>query len=224
MFNNVVLNVSTIKPTVNHVNKGMSIPTDLLIDSGATAHMIANRGMFTQFSTEISYYQTGSGEILGSSGRGTICIDFDIDVKSPRLHLTDCVYAPDLHYNLISTPQLATKGVKTVLGAVGEPSELVYTGGTLAYADLTTHNTYVLRLRSLPTLNKMTNSVELWHQRLAHIEGQAICGCRGSRSRKLRVLLLRRRIIWAAQREGVLRIASQPYVISRTSICGRSPP
>ena len=104
MFNNIVLNVSTIKPTVNHVNKGISMLTDLLIDSGATAHMIANWGMFTQFSTEISYYQTGSSEILESSGRGTICIDFNIDGKSLRLHLTDCVCAPDLYYNLISTP------------------------------------------------------------------------------------------------------------------------
>ena len=39
-------------------------------------------------------------------------------------------------------------------------------------------------------------------------------GCRGSMLRKLQVLLLRHRIIWAAQWEGVLRIASQPYVIS----------
>ena len=31
-------------------------------------------------------------------------------------------------------------------------------------------------------------------------------------------------VIWAAQREGVLRIASQPYVISRSCICSRSPP
>ena len=59
--------------------------------------------MFTQFSTEIFYYQTKSDEILESFRRDTICIDFNINDKSLHLNLTDCIYALDLHYNLIST-------------------------------------------------------------------------------------------------------------------------
>ena len=56
MFNNVVLNMLMIKLTVNHVNKDISMSTDLLIDLEVTVHMIINWKMFTQFSTEIFYY------------------------------------------------------------------------------------------------------------------------------------------------------------------------
>ena len=56
MFNNVVLNVSTIKSTVNHVNKDISMLINLLIDSEVTVHMIVNQKIFTQFSTRIFYY------------------------------------------------------------------------------------------------------------------------------------------------------------------------
>ena len=47
MFNNIVLNILTIKLTVNHVNKDISMSTDLLIDSKVIMHMIANQRMFT---------------------------------------------------------------------------------------------------------------------------------------------------------------------------------
>ena len=161
MFNNIVLNVLTIKSTVNHINKDISMSIDLLIDLGVTVHMIVNQRMFTQFSTEIFYYQTRSGEILESSERDTICIDFDINDKSLHLNLTNCVYASDLHYNLISTSQLITKEVKIVLRAVKELLKLVYTSETLTYADLTTHNTYVLQVKHLLILNKITNLVKL---------------------------------------------------------------
>ena len=42
MFNNIVLNMSTIKLTVNHVNKDISMLINLLIDLRVTAHMIIN--------------------------------------------------------------------------------------------------------------------------------------------------------------------------------------
>ena len=144
MFNNIVLNVLMIKSTVNHINNNILMLTDLLTDSEVTMHIIMNQKIFTQFSTKIFYYQTESGEILESSERDTICIDFDIDNKSLHLNLINCVYTSDLHYNLISTSQLIIKEIKTVLEVVRESSKLVYTSKTLAYADLITHNIYVL--------------------------------------------------------------------------------
>ena len=56
MFNNIILNMSIIKLTVNHVNKDILMLTDLLIDLRVTVHIIVNWRMFTQFSTEIFYY------------------------------------------------------------------------------------------------------------------------------------------------------------------------
>ena len=42
MFNNIVLNMLTIKSTVNYINKDILMLTDLLIDSEVTVHMIVN--------------------------------------------------------------------------------------------------------------------------------------------------------------------------------------
>ena len=59
--------------------------------------------MFTQFSTEIFYYQTKLDEILKSFKRDTICINFNINNKSLYLNLINYIYALDLYYNLINT-------------------------------------------------------------------------------------------------------------------------
>ena len=64
---------------------------------------------------------------------------------------------------------MITKEIKIVLRAVKELLKLVYTNKILAYADLITHNIYVLQVKHLLTLNKMTNLVKLWHWQLAHI-------------------------------------------------------
>ena len=42
MFDNVVLNMSTIKSTVNYINKDILMSTDLLIDLRTIVHMIVN--------------------------------------------------------------------------------------------------------------------------------------------------------------------------------------
>ena len=47
MFNNIVLNVSTIKLTVNHINKDILMSMNLLVDSEVTTYMIVNWEKFT---------------------------------------------------------------------------------------------------------------------------------------------------------------------------------
>ena len=47
MFNNVILNVSIIKLTVNYINKDMLMLTNLLIDLRVTTHIIVNQRIFT---------------------------------------------------------------------------------------------------------------------------------------------------------------------------------
>ena len=54
MFNNIVLNMSIIKLTVNHINKDILMLIDLLIDLEVIIYMIINQKMFTQFNTKFS--------------------------------------------------------------------------------------------------------------------------------------------------------------------------
>ena len=72
-------NVSLSIMTFNWVTtRNLTKFREMLIDSGVTAHIILNHRMFTQYSAEISLYQTESGEILKSSETNTICIIFNL--------------------------------------------------------------------------------------------------------------------------------------------------
>ena len=42
MFNNIILNILTIKLTVNHINKDILMLINLLIDLEVTVHIIVN--------------------------------------------------------------------------------------------------------------------------------------------------------------------------------------
>ena len=62
---NIVLAVTTVNNMV--INRVFKIAlTSLILDSGATVHSVANKGMFTDFTGEISTYQTSSQSLSAS--------------------------------------------------------------------------------------------------------------------------------------------------------------
>ena len=174
---NVVLAVATINKVLT--DKRINDSTSLILNSEATAHLVANWEILLKFTSEISIYQTGSDQVLMSSDFIKIHVVLDVSTEIINtLTLTNCIYTPDLNYNLISTSQLAKKSVFTYLQASEKASELVYEDETLEYADIHLEQ-YVLRVKKklgLVTKKalKSTNEIKLWHARLDHIEYQNI--------------------------------------------------
>ena len=56
--------------------RGPKITHDLLIDSGATAHIVYNKTLFKKgtFRIEHNHLETGSGEVLSTEGRGSLLL------------------------------------------------------------------------------------------------------------------------------------------------------
>ena len=72
---------------------------DLLIDSGATAHIICNKDLLQEgtFRSENSCLETGSGEVLSTEGKGSLLVSLDNGNGGVTdLILTNVLFAPDL--------------------------------------------------------------------------------------------------------------------------------
>ena len=153
-------------------------PQSLLLDSGATSHILCNKDFFLEgtFRSEYNFLETGSGEVLPTEGTGSLLIPLDNGNGSQTdLILTDVLYSPRLKFNLISTIKLGKKGIATYLMADEQPAQLVHKGKVIGLAK-TIDNQYILETtvspigaRALTTTNSAESPIQIWHERLGHL-------------------------------------------------------
>ena len=162
----------------------------VIADSGTTQHLIANKDLIQNYYDDFSEYQTGSGEVLTSYGKGTLHLPLD----NGSLTLLDVWYAPDLGYNLVSTIELGKKGIEMWLQASDRPSEVWHDESVLGYMD-PVEGQYVFRLQgdSVSSSPTITNSaqmdtqakqmkpkqIELWHARMGHLAYTSLSTLKG---------------------------------------------
>lgn len=97
-------------------------PSPIIVDSGATIHMMHDREMFSTYengppSVANSVF-TASGQPLPVMGRGNVCLE-TFNVRSgvkQTLEITDVLHVPDLKENIISVAVLDKKGVEITTG------------------------------------------------------------------------------------------------------------
>ena len=168
-------NVSCVTQIVANKMFETGVTRKIIADSGTTQHLIANRDLIRDYYDDYSEYQTGSGEVLPSYGKGTLLLPLD----NGFLKLSNVWYAPDLGFNLISTIQLGEKGVEMWLRTTDQPSQILHDGAILGYAD-PIDGQYVFRLKDNPEPPAIVNSadtkraakpadIELWHSRMGHL-------------------------------------------------------
>ena len=168
-------NVSCVTQILANKMFETGVTRKIIADSGTTQHLIANRDLIRDYYDDYSEYQTGSGEVLPSYGKGTLLLPLD----NGFLRLTNVWYAPDLGFNLISTIQLGEKGVEMWLRTTDQPSQILHDGAILGYAD-PIDGQYVFRLKDNPEPPAIANTaetkrvakpadIELWHLRIGHL-------------------------------------------------------
>ena len=168
-------NVSCVTQILANKMFETGVTRKIIADSGTTQHLIANRDLIRDYYDDYSEYQTGSGEVLPSYGKGTLLLPLD----NGFLRLTNVWYAPDLGFNLISTIQLGEKGVEMWLRTTDQPSQILHDGAILGYAD-PIDGQYVFRLKDNPEPPAIANTaetkrvakpadIELWHLRMGHL-------------------------------------------------------
>jgi hypothetical protein len=164
--------------------------SDFYLDSGATQHMSHQRSLFTNFQPIQPGLKWISGigqsrvEILGT---GNIIITSLAEGAHQTITLLDALYAPSLGINLVSVGSITAKGgeirfSKSHVNVVRD-GNLLFTGervGETLYR-LNTSNSSTRNaspdpvVASLSALPKSSpNSIQEWHQRLAHLNYQTI--------------------------------------------------
>ncbi|QRW04713.1 Pol polyprotein/retrotransposon [Ceratobasidium sp. AG-Ba] len=153
-----------------------------LIDSGCQRHMTCIRSIFThieEFHPPILIRGIGDTGIEANA-RGTIAIPVTIDGALSWFYLSDVLYAPELHRNLISTGALLESGLHVSLDTSGA---VIYNNAsrlnilaTAAFKD----RLWILRMEDsvatvqmAPEANVATTGVD-WHRRFGHIGMNAL--------------------------------------------------
>ena len=69
-----------------------------LMDSGASHHMTSNRHLFMTYTplSQQVMIELGNNNIIYAEGKGSICMELDVNGKQMNGVLTDVLYAPEL--------------------------------------------------------------------------------------------------------------------------------
>lgn len=169
----------------SHIEQIGKVPTfvgEWLIDSGATNHYTANKSLLQNYKDiERISVKTGKGEIT-ARGIGDVVIMLP---NGKPIIIQKVMWLPELHgySNLLSVPQLTQTGFSILFH--DRVTEICRNGGLIATGSFRGRAFY-LDLLSLPLEiggsihqamfhgSKDTQSLEVWHRRLGHLNQEAI--------------------------------------------------
>ena len=146
------------------------------IDSGCSNHMTHDKSLFSSYTaiSRPSSVELGNGNKTPIQGAGTVHVRIKVHGASKLCILTDVYYVPELGYNLMSVPTLDKKGLSTTFSNkkchVSRQGTLLATGsmfGNLYKIDI--DSSIPIKSRALTA-----QSLDIWHQRLAHIDPSTI--------------------------------------------------
>jgi hypothetical protein len=144
-------------------------PNTWILDSGATSHVSYQKSLFTNLTPCDIQLHWGQAEGIRVKYIGDISLKFTSTGQLVRL--TNCLYAPELGMNLISTGKLIEKGITVI----SSPKDCRL---TVRNKDVAT-GSYEGGLTLFYTENRVESanlSLEdkLWHERMGHIGGKAL--------------------------------------------------
>lgn len=168
------MNLSAVVSECNLVGN----PMEWWVDTGATRHICADRGMFTSYTpTEGEKLFMGNSSTSKVEGQGKVVLKM---TSGKELSLNNVLHVPDIRKNLVSGSLLSKNGFKLVF--VSDKFVLtkndMYVGKGYVKDGLFKMN--VLTVVSNATINKTSSSVyilescNLWHHRLGHANFNSI--------------------------------------------------
>ncbi|XP_039313806.1 uncharacterized protein LOC105196674 isoform X1 [Solenopsis invicta] len=142
---------------------------DWYIDSGATIHLTNKKDWFQDFDEENGHsVAVASGQTLNFQGKGNVIIS----TKNGEKKISNVVYVPDLKTNLLSVSKMVNNGHVVVFNSTGcqvyDAENCLIKGEIVVTASY--HNgLYRLDTSQIANLAKHTDSEEIWHKRLGHL-------------------------------------------------------
>ena len=144
---------------------------DILLDTGASIHIIHNSNLFSKFNTnntsESSYLEMADGTKSGNliEGRGTVLIPIcDITGTKCNLKLTDALYVPSFRRNIVSINLAVKAGYNFNFNDIGKETMLSPSGNM--FKIVTKGSLYFLNNLSINSV--ISRTVHEWHCLLGH--------------------------------------------------------
>ncbi len=147
-----------------------------IIDSGAQRTIFSNRELLHDYIEQEDFCQTGFGEVLRCSGKGTVIFDLEGPDGTIKWRLHNVLWCPELGHNLLGTLPLGKSDISVLLKPEGKPTELQKNGICFGYADIINEQ-YVIRGRpiekdSVQACIVMTS--QQLHQRMGHLNWNSV--------------------------------------------------
>ena len=154
-----------------------------ILDGGATTHICTDQNLFIMFTEKQSYIggiQKNTPSLI-SNGSGDIRLTCNIDGDTEcTITLMDVAFCPDAHDNLISESHMDQKGLE--IRKWNGQVRILHKNGSVLMQGCLQRNLYELDCYTTPHTSqsnfafaaKYTQSLDLWHRRLAHISGDAL--------------------------------------------------
>lgn len=151
-----------------------------LIDSGATSHFVNDRSAFETYQvTDQSNVGLPNGHAIVAEGTGTVRIRVQFRGVQSEILLRDVVHVPKMVNNLVSVKKLLRDGIVTEF-SLPDNCVLIRDGVTIArtqaVGELWELDSVVIANRSalVTTRRETEQTVQVWHQRLAHFDVERI--------------------------------------------------
>lgn len=150
-----------------------------VMDSGASAHMTYKRKYFATFNENADNNEVvklGNNQELIVKGKGTVNIKKFISGEWFDSYITNVLYVPDLRKSLFSEGVITAKGMQIVKS--GKAAEIYDGKDLVAAAVREPNNLYKMLFQTIISEEANTTStseLQVWHERLGHINNKALC-------------------------------------------------
>lgn len=146
------------------------------IDFGCTAHMTYDRAAFSTYtSIPNSTVDLGADSRATIVGQGDISLRIIVKEKPVKCTIKDVKHVPTLRYQLLSVTKMGKLGVRASFDDKGATLRKKASGRLIATGSIV-NNLYALDVdkpQSIPD-KALVASLDLWHQRLAHVNSSGI--------------------------------------------------
>ena len=151
-----------------------------LVDSGASSHMTLQKEFLTNYHEFDTPQKVGLGDgrIVEALGAGNVHLNMQFKVSNPkRAVMYDVLYVPKLTCNLFSVRAAAAKGnivkFRSSKCWITDRTRKLYGMGSLVNK-LYQLDCEPVRLEHASTVHEQNNDMEIWHQRLGHLNGHQL--------------------------------------------------
>ncbi len=152
-----------------------SLSANWIVDSGATSHMCYYKNLFVSYEKlqKTENVTLGDGRSLNVIGRGTVLLVMKLadGRKEPR-KLLETLHVPDLSFNLVSVSKVSERG--RIVRFVETGCEFIDSQNKVLATATKCGSLFALNCQTTEQVNVAKVSLEVWHRRYGHLNGQSL--------------------------------------------------